>query len=145
LWNCTNIGLAIKRRLVNVEGWVMAVSKAFGELFHSLRIKTDLTLRKFCEKYSFDPGNLSRLERGLMPPPNEDILKVYAAALGLKENSKEYTEFIDLGASCAGRLPQDVLEDEELVKMLPVVFRTLKGKRVDEATLRELAEKIRRA
>lgn len=43
--------------------------KTFGSYFKDRRIKLGLTLRQFCEKHSMDPGNLSKIERGVLPPP----------------------------------------------------------------------------
>ena len=53
----------------------------FGELLKSLRVARRETLREFCDKHKLDPGNYSRLERGLFPPPqNEELLEKYALA-----------------------------------------------------------------
>ena len=37
--------------------------------FSGHRKALGLTLREFCRRNGFDPGNVSRLERGLVPPP----------------------------------------------------------------------------
>ena len=48
------------------------------------------------------------------------------------------------GAEAAkGRLPEDLLADEEVVGKLPLVFRTLRGKRLTEKQLEELVKKVR--
>lgn len=118
----------------------------FGSYFKAARIKRGLTLRAFCLKYGFDPGNLSRLERGLLPPPQaEQKLTEYAKALGLKPGSDEWYEFVDRAAAERGRLPKDVLSDKELVSKLPLVFRMLRGQKLTKKRLDNLAEKIRRA
>ena len=44
----------------------------FGELFKKLRLRLGMTLRKFCEENDFDPGNISKLERGLLPAPQSE-------------------------------------------------------------------------
>lgn len=118
----------------------------FGDFFREMRAKGRLSLREFCLDNGFDPGNISRLERGLLPPPeSDDKLEVYAKALRIKKGSDDWYTFFDLAAAERGRFPKDVLNDEELVKKLPVLFRTLRGQQVDGKTLKELAERIRRA
>ena len=43
------------------------MSSTFGSYFKELRTKKGRTLRRFCELHGFDPGNISRLERGVFP------------------------------------------------------------------------------
>lgn len=120
--------------------------KSFGEFFRELRAKEQLSLREFCLANGFDPGNISRLERGLLPPPErEEKVEIYARALRIKKGSDDWVNFFDLAAAERGRIPKDVMDDEELVKKLPVLFRTLRNQRTDSETLKELAERIRRA
>ena len=118
----------------------------FGEFFKASRAKRGLSLREFCLDNKLDPGNISRLERGLMQPPeSRGKLEQYAAALKIKEGTDDWYEFFDLAAAERGRIPDDVLSDEEVVEQLPVLFRTLRGQRVDPKLLDELVEKIRKA
>lgn len=118
----------------------------FGEFFRAMRAKRGISLREFCLANGFDPGNISRLERGLLPPPESgEKLEAYARALRLKKGSDDWYTFFDLAAAERGRIPQDVLSDEELVSKLPVLFRTLRGQRVDDEALEDLVERIRRA
>ena len=120
--------------------------QTFGDYFKQLRIGRRITLRAFCEQHGLDPGNISRLERGRMRPPQaEEKLTQYAKALGLKRGSDEWYEFFDLAAAESGKLPKYILDDEEVVAKLPVLFRTLRGKKLSKAKLAELIEKIRRA
>lgn len=119
---------------------------AFGEFFRKMRAAKGLTLRGFCLAHNFDPANISRLERGLLPPPSSrERLEGYAKALNIRKGSDEWTTFFDLADAERGRIPQDVLEDEELVGMLPVLFRTLRGQRVNPEALDDLVERIRKA
>lgn len=119
---------------------------AFGQFFKRCRIELGVTLRAFCEQNGLDPGNLSRLERGLLPPPqSEEKLTQYARALCLKPGDDRWLEFFDLAAAEQGRIPKDILSDEEVVEKLPVLFRTLRGEKVSEEELNALLDKIRRA
>jgi len=118
----------------------------FSRLLKELRLKTGLTMREFCLSHKFDPGNYSRLERGLFPPPQrEDLLEKYAVALGLSRGSDAWLDFFDVAATCRGEIPHDLLDDRELLTKLPVLFRTLRGTPVSPAKLDELIEKIRKA
>jgi len=116
----------------------------FGSYFEQLRQEQGLTLRMFCKKASCDPANISRMERGLIPPPKgRGILGKYALALNLVEGSDEWYQFFDLAAADQGIVPQDIMEDAELVKVLPVFFRTLRGQKPTKAEMDKLAIKIR--
>lgn len=118
----------------------------FGEFFRAMRAKSGHSLREFCLEHGLDPGNISRLERGLLPPPeSEKKLQSYSRALRLKKGTADWYTFFDLAAADRGRIPRDVLTDEEVVRQLPVLFRTLRGQRVKETELDELVERIRRA
>lgn len=119
---------------------------AFGELLKKHRRALDKTLREFCLENGFDPGNYSRLERGMLNPPQRgDLLEKYAVALKLKRDSEDWLELFDLAAAAHGQLPKDLLSDEELLGKLPLLFRTLRGSAVSPAKLDELIEKIRRS
>jgi transcriptional regulator with XRE-family HTH domain len=118
----------------------------FGTFFEELRQRSKLTLREFCKRAGCDPANISRMERGLMPPPKgRDILERYASVLGLEEATDDWYQFFDLAAADQGIVPADIMEDAELVKALPVFFRTLRGQKPTAEELRRIAEKIRKA
>lgn len=117
----------------------------FGPFLEGLRQKRRLTLREFCRRAGCDPANLSRIERGLMPPPrSEEIIEKYAAVLGLQRGSDEWHQLFDLAAAEHGRVPADLMSDKELVAALPTFFRTLRGQKPTIEEMRRLADKIRR-
>ena len=118
----------------------------FGDIFRRLRIASGQTLRSFCLLHELDPGNMSKLERGrLAPPESQDTLQSYALWLGLKEGANDWEAFFDCASAERGRVPEDLLKDEELVDKLPVLFRTIRGIKANGESLDELIEKIRRA
>mgnify|MGYP001558759778 FL=1 len=122
----------------------MKTSAVFGEFFKAKRQALGLTLREFCLKHHLDPGNLSRLERGLLPPPQDrKRLEEYAKCLALKHGSDDWYTFFDLAAAAKGRLPAELLEDEQLVAKLPLVFRTLRGERLTGKQLDDLVKKVK--
>ena len=116
----------------------------FAGYFKALRKARRITLRAFCERAGADPGNISRMERGgMIPPQDRGILTRYAQALGLVEGSAEWYEFFDLAAADRGMIPQDLMEDEALVRQLPAFFRTLRGQKPTEEELRKIVQKIK--
>ncbi len=120
--------------------------KKFGQLFKEKRIELGKTLREFCLEYGLDPGNISRLERGMMAPPQDPKkIEEYAGYLQIKKGSDLWYQFFDAGALESGKIPKDILEEKELVKKLPVFFRILRGKKATREALKELLEKIKRA
>jgi len=118
----------------------------FASFFKALRKERRITLRAFCEGAAADPGNISRMERRTMPPPQDrDILSRYATALDVKEGSDEWYLFFDLAAADRGIIPQDIMDDDELVRELPAFFRTLRGQKPTEDEMRRVIEKIKKS
>jgi len=119
---------------------------SFGGFFKSRRIALGKTLRQFCVDNSFDPGNISKLERGLFPPPqNREKLEEYARVLKIKAGSDDWYTFFDLAAAETGRIPEEISGNDEIVGQLPILFRTLRGQKVPEEKLEELLKKLRGA
>ncbi|MGH7559014.1 MAG: helix-turn-helix domain-containing protein [Gemmatimonadota bacterium] len=123
------------------------MSRAFGQFFARIRReRLRLSLREFCARKGLDPGNMSKLERGKTPPPrSREVLEKYARALELEEGSDDWLLFFDLAAASRGELPADFATDEEILEKLPVLFRSLRGERVDEKKLNDLLELLRKA
>ena len=122
----------------------MKTSAVFGEFFKTKRQALGLTLREFCLKHKLDPGNLSKLERGLLlPPQDREVLGKYAKHLELKPSHDDWYTFFDLAAAAKGRLPAELMEDQDVVAKLPLVFRTLREKRITDKVLDELVRRVR--
>lgn len=116
----------------------------FGEFFKEKRLAAGYTLRRFCAEFGFDPGNISKMERGILPP-SDSRLEEYAGCLGIDKETDEWQEFLDLAAASQGRIPDDILGEEQLVATLPLVFRTLRNERPTEEQLEKLIEIVREA
>jgi len=118
---------------------------SFGELHRKLREEKQLTLRKYSQLIGQDPGNISRIERGVASPPqNEKVLITMANALELKENSVLWKDFFNLAAIGAGRIPKEILSNKELSNCLPVLLRTLTGRKITEQKMNELLDLIKK-
>lgn len=116
----------------------------FGEFIKEIRLKKRITLREFCKKNSRDPSNWSKIERGILPPPKDgEILQKLAKQLGLKTGSDDWLQFFDLAFAERGHIPSDIMKNKDLVKELPLFFRTLRGEKPTREEMRNLAKLIR--
>ncbi|MBS1258952.1 MAG: hypothetical protein MAG551_02016 [Candidatus Scalindua arabica] len=122
----------------------MANTMKFGKFFKKLRIDLNKTLRQFCFENELDPGNISKLERGLLPPPqSREKLEEYAKLLKIRKGSDDWYTFFDLAAAETGRIPDDLMEGKKIEDKLPIFFRTLRGQKVPNEQLEELIKKLR--
>jgi transcriptional regulator with XRE-family HTH domain len=75
----------------------MRTDNEFGAFFREIRQGLGLSLREFCRRTGFDQANVSRLERGLLPPPkSQKVLTAYAKGLRLKPKTPEWERFMTL-------------------------------------------------
>jgi transcriptional regulator with XRE-family HTH domain len=118
----------------------------FGQFIKEIRSRQRLGLREFCLKHGHDASNWSKIEREILAPPKDEaILIEWAEQLGLKSGSDEWFKFFDYAAVDAGRIPDYILEDKELMAKLPVFLRTLSGQKTCKEDLENLVEIIRRS
>lgn len=110
--------------------------ETFGAFFHQKRRELGITLREFCREFRLDVGNISKLERGKLPPPKgRGKLEEYARHLRIEEGSDDWYTFFDLACLEAGRIPEDIGNDEKLARALPLLFRSLRDSEITEETL----------
>jgi transcriptional regulator with XRE-family HTH domain len=115
----------------------------FGEYFKKKRMAIGKTLRQFCLDNGLDPGNISKIERGILPPPqSRDKLAHYAHCLGITEDTDDWLEFFDTARTDVGRIPEEILANKEIAAQLPLVFRTLKGQKLTGEQLEKLAREL---
>ncbi len=106
----------------------MSTSKTFGAFFRARRKTFGLTLSEFCRRNGFDKGNISRLERSLVPPPQvRELLETYAKALKLEDGSGSWETFFELAAVETGRIPSILLEDQHALRKLPGLLRQIRA------------------
>ncbi len=97
------------------------------------------TLRAYCERYDYDPGNISRLERNIISPStDEGSLAGYAKSLGIERGSEDWITFFDLAHLAKGKLPKDIQKDSGANQLLPAFFRTMRNKKIDRSRLEGL-------
>lgn len=113
--------------------------QTFGEFFRQKRIALGFTLRSFCERYNYDPGNISRLERNMLSPSiDTKKLEGYAVALKIQRDSEDWTIFFDLAHTAKGKIPQDIMKDPKIISMLPAFYRTARGEKMDKKKISQL-------
>ena len=118
----------------------------FGEMLKVRRKELRLGLREFALRADMDPGNLSKIERGkLGAPQGEEVLNRICLALELDLNSEEAESLRDRALVEAGRIPSEMMEDEEVLERLPVLLRTVKNKKLHSEQLDRLIEMIKEA
>ncbi len=116
----------------------------FGKLVKELRAAKRLGLREFCVAVDYDPSNWSKIERGIMAPPQDaSLLKRVTLALGIEEDSATAQNLVDFATIDAGRIPHYVLDDAALLKKLPIFFRTIAGRKPSREELEKLAQVLR--
>lgn len=122
----------------------MEMQMTFATFAQEKRRALGLSLRSFCQRKGYDPANISRIENGLLPPPQDrEKLKAYAIALELEEGTEEWVTFFDLAASAVGKIPEDIIEDFPQVKsLLPAFYRSVRN-RDKTATKEEMLELLK--
>jgi transcriptional regulator with XRE-family HTH domain len=117
----------------------------FEELFSAKRKALGKTLREFCRENGFDAGNISKIERGIMTPPQSKEKRLqYASALGIKEGSDDWLEFCDLATISAGKIPTGIVSDKELMAEVPILFRSIRKEGVEKAKIQELLKALKK-
>ena len=124
----------------------MNTDELFGDFFKRKRRELGVSLREFCRQNDLDPGNMSKVERGVLPPPEgHDKLADYARMLDIKEGTDEWLTFFDLAAASRGRIPDELMEDERVVRALPIMFRTLRKDKITDEEVERLMKVVGRA
>lgn len=122
---------------------LIVMKTSFANFIRERRVAAGLTLREFCRLTGFDASNWSKIERGLLTPPqSKNVLDEIAKVLKIKPGSEDYKEMLDMAALSA--IPEGLIESE-ILEQLPVFFRTVRGEKPTEEELKTLITKIRSA
>ena len=117
----------------------------FGEFIKEKRIAKGISLRKFCKRIEIDASNWSKVERGLLSPPqDEEKLRKIAHVLDMKIGSPSWKEMKDKANIDAGIIPEDILSDEKVLNSLPIFFRTIRSEKPTPEDLDKLIAMIRK-
>lgn len=111
----------------------------FGDLLRNRRLAANMTLREFARLTSYDPSNISKVERNVATPPPTITLKVWAKHLKLQPGSADYQEFLDIAQIARNRIPEDA-PAEFRNKLLPAMLRTARSKDLTKEEFDRLVE-----
>ncbi len=115
----------------------------FGEFLRAQRLRAGFGLRAFAEAAGMQPSNLSNMEHGRIPPPQDrTTLEGLAELLGLADD--ERARLFDLAVAGRDRLPADVAAFAAQTPGIPVLLRTIENRGLKRAELEKLTEYVNR-
>lgn len=118
--------------------------KTFGGKLKQFRLSANLSLRDVCKKLSYDPSNWSKIERGIInPPTDEKVLEKWAKALNIEKEDK-IKDFVYSAKVLQGLIPNDIINNKDLINHLPVFFRTAGKKKPNKKDIDSLINIIKR-
>ncbi len=118
---------------------------SFGKFIKDKRMKVDLSLREFCRLMDEDASNWSKVERGILSPPqDEEKLKKIAKIIKVKVGSDDWKSLKDFANVDAGKIPDYLMSDKEVLSALPVFFRTIGSVKPTQEELAKLIETIKK-
>ena len=117
----------------------------FGEFIKERRVARGITLREFCKRIEIDASNWSKVERGLLAPPqDEGKLRTIAHEVDIRIGSSLWKEMKDKANIDAGIIPEDILSNEKVLNSLPLFFRTIRSEKPTPEDLDKLIDMIRK-
>ena len=121
----------------------MGSQQTFGEFLRACRLRAGYGLRSFAEAIDMRPSNLSNIEHGRANPPQDrDALTRLADTLGLR--GAERHRLFDLAVKHKpGALPADVADYAGRNPGIPVLLRTIAGRRLTRKDLDALVEHVK--
>lgn len=117
----------------------------FSEYFYNKRVSMGYTLRRFCEAKGYDPAYISRIENGIISPPEDkEKLKALAMSLELEEGSVEWVKFFDLASISRGKIPEDLSKNPRIAEeFLPAFYRGLRKDKLSKSDIAELLQSLK--
>jgi transcriptional regulator with XRE-family HTH domain len=113
----------------------------FGDFVRTRRSELGFTLRDFCQTFGYDPSNWSKVERGKLPPSDDQhILDVWAEQLNIKKGTDNWQLFSDLAFQGRGKIPPDILENELYTDALLHFYKTLREQQPTQEDLDRFVE-----
>jgi transcriptional regulator with XRE-family HTH domain len=117
----------------------------FGDFIKQKRLEKELSLREFCKQLNEDASNWSKVERGkLAPPQDEQKLEKIARVLEIEKGTSDWQKLTDYAAVDAGKIPEYLMNDKEVMEVLPIFLRTIGSVKPTPEELAELIDIIRK-
>jgi len=124
-----------------VDGRRKGGTEMFRDFIKERRIEKGLTLREFCRMIEVDPSNWSKIERGVLSPPQDgEKLQRIAEVLDIAIGSEIWQTMKDSATIDVGNIPEDIMSDQRILESLPMFFRTIRS---EKPTVEELESLIR--
>lgn len=121
----------------------MARKPTFGEFLRAERLKAGLGLRAFAVAAGLQPSNLSNIEHGRLPPPQDrKVLERMAGLLGFEQGSAERARLFDLAVRGRDRLPADVAAFAAKTPGVPALLRTIDNRRLNRQEIARLTQYV---
>jgi transcriptional regulator with XRE-family HTH domain len=119
--------------------------KPFGEYVKERRLALRLTLRRFAGLIKMDAANYSKIERGVLEPPEPGPrLDLFRSALQLVPGSTEDRQLVRLAELGKNRIPEALRQNQVAMAGLPVLFQSLEEAELTEDKFNELVEFLRK-
>lgn len=117
----------------------------FGQFVKKERLEKGIGLREFCRRLEVDASNWSKVERGVLQPPKDEAkLRKIATILDIHSDLEKWQTLKDEASIDAGTIPKDILSDEDVLRALPMFFRTIRSEKPTPEDLDKLIERIRK-
>ena len=115
----------------------------YGDYIKALRLQKGLSLREFSRRIEEDPSNWSKIERGILAAPKDrgKMLSV-ASVLEITEGSPEWNKLEDYAAVDSATIPKYIMDDKEVLELLPAFFRTVGSIRPTKEEIEKLMKKF---
>lgn len=110
----------------------------FGEYVKQKRLEKGYSLREFCRLIDVDASNWSKVERGRLKAP---LSKLFTIAFALKFHKKDKNTLEDL-ANISQNLIPEPLQDNEVIKHLPLLCEAFRDKAKRERLIKLLKENL---
>lgn len=94
-----------------------------GEFIRERRLSLEITLRKFAILMEMDASNWSKIERNVLPLPDDRLMDL-AENLNIQVGTADWFKLKDLVSVSHRRIPDHVYNDSEILRVLPIFFRT---------------------
>ena len=118
----------------------------FGTFIKEKRLDKNLSLREFCRRLNEDASNWSKVEREILPPPqDQEKLSKIARVLSIEKGTVEWNNLHDMASVDSGRIPEYIMSDSDALRMLPIFFRTIGSEKPTEEEIKEFIMNIKKS
>ena len=119
-------------------------SADFGKYLKGLRKASGKAARIVALEAGMQPSNYSRLEYGVLNPPQvRSKLDRLAKAVGVTDSRSEMARFYDLAAAANKSVPLDLADIISRDEAVPLMLRTIGNKKLTKQEIEEIVKLVR--